>query len=176
MNKPVLATLEQCIGSDYHKLRVYTDIYDEGSRSYFVLREIAGDLGNRDYRCFLKKAPASSICKRRIKDRRGRASNMLMISQEGVLALLKKQGGKAVTGFKRYLEICVLPVIRHEIDSARMMLSESEKADKNQEEKENMEEAIRMLSGALAFQVIKNQELETRLEMVEERLLQRAAA
>lgn len=150
MNKPVLATLEQCFGSDYHKLRVYTDIYDEGSRSYFVLREIAGDLGNRDYRCFLKKAPASSIYKRRIKDRRGRASNMLMISQEGVLALLKKQGGKAVTGFKRYLEICVLPVIRHEIDSARMMLPESEKADKNQE-------------------------LETRLEIVEERLLQTAA-
>ena len=167
MNKPVLATLEQCFGSDYHKLRVYTDIYDEGSRSYFVLRELEGDLGNRDYRCYLNKAPATSICTRR---------NMLMISQEGVLALLKKQGGKAVTGFKRYLEICVLPVIRHEIDSARMMLPESEKADKNQEEKENMEEAIRMLSGALAFQVIKNQELETRLEIVEERLLQTAAA
>ena len=39
-----------------------------------------------------------------------------------------------------------------------------------------MEEAIRMLSSALAFQVIKNQELETRLEIVEERLLQKAAA
>ena len=48
--------------------------------------------------------------------------------------------------------------------------------EENQEEKENMEEAIRMLSSALAFQVIKNQELETRLEIVEERLLQTAAA
>lgn len=176
MNKPVLATLEQCFGSDYHKLRVYTDLYEEGSQSYFVLKEIGSYMGCKSYHRLLKKLPASAVQKRLIKNSGGRMHRMLLVSEEGVLALLKHCGHKAATGFKQYLETCVIPVIRREIDTARIMLPESEKTHKDQEEKENMEEAIRMLSSALAFQVIKNQELETRLEIVEECLLQKAAA
>ncbi|MCB6661454.1 BRO-N domain-containing protein [Eubacterium callanderi] len=176
MNKPVLATLKQCFGSDYHKLRVYTDLYEEGSQSHFVLKEIGSYMGCKSYHRLLKKLPASAVQKRLIKNSGGRMHRMLLVSEEGVLALLKHCSHKAATGFKRYLETCVIPVIRREIDTARIMLPESEKTHKDQVEKENMEEAIRMLSSALAFQVIKNQELETRLEIVEERLLQTAAA
>ena len=118
MNKPVLATLEQCFGSDYHKLRVYTDLYEEGSQSYFVLKEIGSYMGCKSYHRLLKKLPASAVQKRLIKNSGGRMHRMLLVSEEGVLALLKHCGHKAATGFKQYLETCVIPVIRREIDTA----------------------------------------------------------
>lgn len=176
MNKPVLATLEQCFGSDYHKLRVYTDLYAEGSQSYFVLKEVGCYMGNKNYHGLIKDLPASEVHKRSIKDSGGRMHKMLLVSKEGVLALLKKRNSRVVKGFERYLELCVLPVIQREVDTARIMLPESEKIDKDEEEKESMEEAIRMLSCALALQVIKNQELEKRIEMVEVHFQQTAAA
>ena len=108
-------------------------------------------MGCKSYHRLLKKLPASAVQKRLIKNSGGRMHRMLLVSEEGVLALLKHCGHKAATGFKRYLETCVIPVIRREIDTARIMLPESEKTHKDQEEKENMEEAIRMLSSALFF-------------------------
>ena len=132
MNKPILATLEQCFGSDYHKLRVYTDLYEEGSQSYFVLKEIGRYMGCKNYHRFLKKLPASAVQKRLIENSGGRMHKMLLISEEGVWALLKHHDHKAATGFRRYLETCVIPVIRREIDTARIMLPESENTHKDQ--------------------------------------------